>query len=296
MNSERPTIGFVGLGLMGGAMAARLVASGFKVTGFDVDPDKLTRIAAHGVSPAASLKALCAVSEVVLICVTTTRNVVDIVAGPEGIIGAPGQVKVVVDHSTTIADEARRVASELHTQCGIGVVDAPVSGGPPAAEAGTLAIMAGGEASHIATIEPVMSALASTFTHMGPSGAGQVTKMVNQTLVLNNYCVLAEALALAEAGGVDADKITAALASGHAGSNMLQSMFPRLVARDFEPAGYARQILKDLDMLADLARELKVPTPMSAQSATLYRMLIQQGHGELDGIAILKLFQESQPR
>ena len=293
MTSQQPTIGFIGLGLMGSAMAARLVASGFKVTGFDLDLNKVARAGAHGVSPAGSLEALSAVSEVVLICVTATRNVIDIITAPDGIIAAPGQVKLVVDHSTTIADEARRMALGLRTQCAIGFVDAPVSGGPPAATAGTLAVMAGGEAEDIERLAPIMSALASTFTHMGPSGAGQVTKMVNQILVLNNYCVLAEALALAEAGGVDADKIPAALASGHAGSNMLRSMFPRLVRRDFEPAGYARQVLKDLDMLASLARQLEVPTPMSAQSATLYRMLIQQGHGELDGIAILKLFEES---
>jgi len=293
MSTERLSIGFIGLGLMGSAMAAKLAASGFTVIGFDVDPKKVARASTEGVSPTSSLKELCAASEVVLICVTATGNVVDIITGQKGIIESPGRVKVVVDHSTTIADEARRVALQLRSQRGIGFVDAPVSGGPPAAVEGTLAIMAGGAAEDIATVEPIMSVLAATFTHMGASGAGQITKMVNQILVLNNYCVLAEALALAEAGGVDADKIPAALASGHAGSNMLKSMFPRLAARDFEPTGYARQILKDLDMLADLARELKVPTPMSAQATTLYRMLIQQGHGELDGIAILKLFQES---
>jgi 3-hydroxyisobutyrate dehydrogenase len=117
-----------------------------------------------------------------------------------------------------------------------------------------------------------------------------VTKMVNQILVLNNYCILAEALALAEAGGVDAAKIPAALASGHAGSNMLKNLFPRLVARDFEPAGYAFQVLKDLDMLHGLAKELQVPTPMSAQASSLFRILNAKGHGQLDGLAILKLY------
>jgi 3-hydroxyisobutyrate dehydrogenase-like beta-hydroxyacid dehydrogenase len=114
--------------------------------------------------------------------------------------------------------------------------------------------------------------------------------MVNQILVLNNYAVLAEALALAEAGGIDAAKIPQALAAGHAGSNMLQSMFPRMIERDFEPAGYARQILKDLDMLHDLAKQMTVPTPMSSQTASLFRILNSKGHGELDGIAVLKLF------
>jgi 3-hydroxyisobutyrate dehydrogenase len=168
-------------------------------------------------------------------------------------------------------------------------VDAPVSGGPPAAEAGTLAIMAGGDEADVAAVEPVLATL-GTCTHMGPLGAGQVTKMVNLVLVLSNYCVLAEALALAEAGGVDPARIPSALGAGHAGSNLLQRLFPRLVARDFTPAGYARQVLKDLDMVHGLARQLGVPTPMASQAANLFRTLVAKGHGELDGIAVLKLY------
>ena len=125
---------------------------------------------------------------------------------------------------------------------------------------------------------------------MGPLGAGQVTKMVNQVLVLSNYCVLAEALALAEAGGVDPARIPAALGAGYAGSNLLQRLYPRLVARDFAPAGYAFQALKDLDMVHGLAKQLGVPTPMASQAANLFRTLVAKGHGELDGIAVLKLY------
>ena len=168
-------------------------------------------------------------------------------------------------------------------------VDAPVSGGPPAAEAGTLAIMIGGDEAAVTAVEPVLRQL-GTCTHMGPVGAGQVTKMVNQVLVLSNYCLLAEALVLAEAGGVDASRIPAALGAGYAGSHMLQRLYPRLVARDFAPAGYAFQALKDLDMVYGLAKELKVPTPMTSQAATLVRTLVSKGHGELDGIAVLKLY------
>jgi 3-hydroxyisobutyrate dehydrogenase len=127
-------------------------------------------------------------------------------------------------------------------------------------------------------------------THMGPLGAGQVTKMVNQVLVLNTYCLLAEALALAEAGGVDAAKIPGALGAGYAGGTMLERLYPRLLARDFAPAGYARQVLKDLDMVQGLAKELSVPTPMSAQAASLYRILVAKGQGDLDGLAVLKLY------
>ena len=153
--------------------------------------------------------------------------------------------------------------------------------------------MAGGGDSDVARVAPLMEDLASTFTHLGAVGAGQVTKMVNQILVLNNYCILAEALALAEAAGVDASRIPDALAPGHAGSNLLKAAFPRMIARDFEPAGYARQILKDLDMVHDIARDLKVPTPMSSQAATLFRILVGKGHAEKDGIAVLKLYDQN---
>jgi 3-hydroxyisobutyrate dehydrogenase len=110
---------------------------------------------------------------------------------------------------------------------------------------------------------------------------------------LNNYAVLAEALALAEAGGIDASKIPDALATGHAGSNMLKNVFPRMIKRDYAPKGYARQLLKDLDMLHDLAKSLKTPTPISSQTASLLRILNSKGHEELDGIAIMKLYDQS---
>jgi 3-hydroxyisobutyrate dehydrogenase-like beta-hydroxyacid dehydrogenase len=168
-------------------------------------------------------------------------------------------------------------------------IDAPVSGGPPAAEAGTLAIMAGGDDEALARAMPVLSDLGKV-TAMGPVGAGQITKMVNQVMVLSSFCVLAEALALAEAGGVDASRLPDALGDGYAGSNMLAKLFPRMIERDFAPAGFAFQVLKDLDMVHDLAKELKVPTPMASQAATLYRILLSKGYGDLDAIAVLKLY------
>lgn len=259
MTDGKARIGFIGLGLMGQAFTKRLVATGYAVTGYDLVPDKVRAAERHGVRPARA---------------------------PAEATG-PGQI--LVDHSTSEVTATRAMAERLREGCGAAWVDAPVSGGPPAAEAGTLAIMAGGAEADIEKVRPLMADLGA-FTHMGPTGTGQVTKMVNQILVLNNYCILAEALTLAEAGGVDAGRIPDALASGYAGSNILKGLFPRMVARDFEPAGYARQVLKDLDMVQGLAKELKVPTPMSAQAASLMRILNAKGHGELDGIAVLKLY------
>ena len=289
MGDSKSSIGFIGLGLMGQAFTRRLVACGYRVTGYDVVPEKVTAAAAHGVQPAGSAAEIARASDQVHVCVMTKDDLAAAVFGGDGIAagGAPG--KLLVDHSTTAVETTRAFAERLAAEAGMGWVDAPVSGGPPAAAAGTLAIMAGGADADVARAQAVLADLGSC-THMGPVGAGQITKMVNQVLVLNNYCVLAEALALAEAGGVDAAKIPQALGAGHAGSTMLQKLYPRLVARDFAPAGYAFQVLKDLDMVHDLARALQVPTPMSAQAASLFRILNAKGHGQLDGLAVLKLY------
>jgi 3-hydroxyisobutyrate dehydrogenase len=289
MAGDKGTIGFVGLGLMGQAFTRRLVACGYQVTGYDILAEKVSAAAAHGVRPAASSAEVARASDQVHVCVMTGDDLAAAVFGADGIAagGAPG--KLLVDHSTTPVATTKEFAARLAAEAGMGWVDAPVSGGPPAAAAGTLAIMAGGAAADFARAQPVLADL-GTCAHMGEVGAGQTTKMVNQVLVLNNYCILAEALALAEAGGVDAAKIPDALGAGYAGSTMLQKLYPRLVARDFAPAGYAFQALKDLDMVQSLAKELKVPVPMSAQSASLFRILNAKGHGRLDGLAVLKLY------
>jgi 3-hydroxyisobutyrate dehydrogenase len=283
-------IGFIGLGLMGSAGTHRLVERGHEVHGYDILAEKVDAAARHGVLPVSSPSRAAAASDCVVLSVTSTDAVREAVFGPGGIVESDGVGKVLIDLSTTEVPATRDFAERLRAGNGMGWVDAPVSGGPEAARTGALAIMAGASDDDMAIAEPVLRDLAGVLSLMGPVGSGQVTKMVNQVLVLNTYTLLAEALALAEAGGVDATKIPEALGTGHAGSNLLKAVFPRMADRDFEPRGYARQALKDLDMVKELARGLKVPTPMTGQSAELFRILVAKGHGETDGTAILKLF------
>jgi 3-hydroxyisobutyrate dehydrogenase len=267
-------IGMIGLGLMGEGISKRLIETGHAVAGYDI---------------------VARAADIVLLSLTTTAAVEEVVLGTAGIASA-GSLggKVLVDHSTTEIEATRRIAAALTARSGMEFVDAPVSGGPGAAAAGTLAIMAGGTEATMTRIGPTMANLGK-LTHVGAVGAGQATKLVNQTLVLANYCVMAEALRLAEAYGVDAAKIPAALAPGHAGSNLLPVLFERMIARDFAPKGYARQILKDLEMLHDAAGARHLAMPMLAQALTLYRLLIAQGKGELDGAAVLTLYPEPNP-
>jgi 3-hydroxyisobutyrate dehydrogenase-like beta-hydroxyacid dehydrogenase len=285
------TIGFIGLGLMGQGFTRRLVEKGRKVIGFDIDSGKIKLAASWGVVPAASAAGVAQQSDIILTCVINTAAVEDATLGATG-VGTVSDLggKVFVDHSTTELQATKRIAAAL-AERGMLFVDAPVSGGPGAAAAGTLAIMAGGAEAAIAKITPLMRDL-GTMTHMGPVGTGQAAKLVNQTLVLTNYCVLAEALRLAEAYGVDASKIPAALAAGHAGSNLLAAAWPQMVERDFTPRGFARQVLKDLEVLQAAARDRHLAMPMASQALTLYRLLVASGKSELDASAIVSLYPE----
>ncbi|NDP41940.1 MAG: NAD(P)-dependent oxidoreductase, partial [Aromatoleum sp.] len=168
-------------------------------------------------------------------------------------------------------------------------------GGPQASGSGTLTVMAGGDAADIARVAPLMADIAARFTAMGPSGAGLVAKMINQLIVGCGHAVMAEALVLAEAAGIDAARIPECLAGGHADGTLLQKLYPRMVVRDFAPQGYARQLLKDLEMVNEFAGGLKAPVPMTGEALSLYRMLIHLGYAELDTSAVFKLYERDAP-
>lgn len=291
--NDKPTVGFIGLGLMGSAFTERLVKQGYRTLGHDRMADKVQIAERNGVENGESAENITAQSAQVHICVMTSDDLESAVFGPNGISSSDGSGKILVDHSTTRVETTREFARLLKERNGMDWIDAPVSGGPPAARNGTLAIMAGGNQEAMAKAMPILNDLGQC-THMGDIGAGQATKMVNQILVLNNYCILAEALTLAEAGGVDASKIPQALAQGYAGSNLLQHIFPRMIERDYAPAGYAFQVVKDLQMVSELAQSLEVEIPMSKQSAALFKELVDNGRGELDGIAVLELYQKKE--
>src|SRR6202158_2411915 len=212
-------VGFIGRGLMGEGFTRRLIERGHSVIGFDIDEAKMKAAAKWGVKPAKNATEVASTCRVILNCVINTA-VEEAALGAQGVVAAGrSEGKVFVDHSTTELQTTKRIAASLSERCGMMFVDAPVSGGPGAAKAGTLAIMAGGNDAAIAKILPLMRDL-GTLTHMGPVGTGQATKLVNQTLVLTNYCVLAEALRLAHGHGVDARQDPPPLAAGFSGSNL----------------------------------------------------------------------------
>jgi len=281
-------VGFIGLGLMGSGFTKRLVDTGHRVVGYDLDQPKCEAAEGSGVKIAASPVEVANQAEFVGVCVATSRAVEDVVLGGNGIMAAHSLAgKVIADFSTTDIETTHRIAEALTTSGGR-FIDAPVSGGPGAAASGTLAILAGGSPANIAAARPVLELLGS-LSHMGDVGSGQATKLVNQALCLANYCVVAEGLRIAEALGVDLTKIPAALAAGLADSAVLQSVFPRMVEEDYRPRGYVRQILKDLEMVHDAVRPHHLALPMTTQATTMFRMLVGRGKSELDGAAVVTL-------
>jgi 3-hydroxyisobutyrate dehydrogenase len=287
-------LGYVGVGLMGLPMVKRLLSRGHSVSAYDILAEKTEAARAAGARAAASPADASADAELVLLNLPTTDAVERAVFGERGVASAVRPPQVVVDFSTVKVEKGKAFAEKLKSKSGCGWVDAPVSGGPPASGAGTLTVMAGGEAADIARVKPLMADIAGHFTHMGPPGSGLVAKMINQLIVGCGHAVMAEALVLAEAAGIDAARVPECLAGGYADGSMLQKLYPRMVKRDFAPQGYARQLLKDLEMVNDYAGGLKAPVPMTGEALSLYRMLVHLGHSELDSTAIFKLYQKNE--
>jgi 3-hydroxyisobutyrate dehydrogenase len=282
-------LGFIGIGLMGRPMTLRLLAAGHEVTVWNRSRDKLSPVLEKGAKAAASPAEAARAAEIVMMCVTDQYAAQEVLFGTRGVAEAAEKGKLVVDFSSIAPASARQFAARLEER-GMGLVDAPVSGGVAGAEKGTLVIMAGGKEEHIERVRPVVMQLAQRFTRMGESGAGQATKLCNQVIVGSLIAVIAEAVRLAEAAGVDARKLPEALKGGFADSLPLQIFGARMAARTFEPSlGAVSIMLKDLENAATVARERTVPLPMARTAAELYRLLLAQGKGEKEISTIVEL-------
>jgi 3-hydroxyisobutyrate dehydrogenase-like beta-hydroxyacid dehydrogenase len=289
--SAKLKLGYVGVGLMGLPMVKRLAPLGYAIRAYDIVPAQVKAAAAAGASAAASPADVVQGADLVLINLPTTDAVEQAVFGDKGVASALKPPQVVVDFSTIKVDKCKAFGAKLRQQTGCGWIDAPVSGGPPASGSGTLTVMAGGEAADIERANPLFADVAGRFTHMGAPGAGMAAMMLNQLIVGAGHAVMAEAIVLAEAAGIDAARLPECLAGGHADSSLLQKLYPRMQKRDYAPMGYVRQLLKDMEMVSEFAAGLKSPTPMMGEALQLYRILAHLGHTELDTCAVLKVYE-----
>jgi len=283
-------LGYLGLGLMGLPMSLRLLDAGHDVSIWNRSAGKIAALVQAGARPAGSPREVANVASIIFMCVTDAHAVEDVVFGHEGLAAAPGEGKLVVDFSSIHPDAARAVAARLKAANGMGWIDAPVSGGTKGAEEGTLAVMAGGDAADIERVRPYVLAMARRLTHMGPTGAGQTTKLCNQVIVGCAMAVLAEATRLATNAGIDAGQLPEALAGGFADSIPLQLFVPRMVQGIHSPPlGHIATMLKDLDTVVEVARDTSSPVPMASLAAQLFRMAKTLRGADADALEIYKL-------
>jgi 3-hydroxyisobutyrate dehydrogenase len=288
--SAKPRLGYIGIGNMGEPMALRLLDAGYVVNVWGRTPSKLAGVGEKGAVSCASPGDVAERSDVIFTCVLDTAAVGEVVLGKGGVAEGGGQAKILVDMSTIAPAATAEMAEELARRCGMAWVDAPVSGGTVGARAGTLAVMAGGDEAVLDTIRPVLAHLARNVTRMGPIGAGQKTKLINQTIVAGTLAILSEALVLADESGVDATALPAALAGGRADSTMLRQLLPGMAVRNYTLTSPLHSMIKDLDMVQALAREAGAPMPVTGLIAELYRLAAHHQHAQDDVTAYHKIF------
>lgn len=287
--SDKPRLGYLGIGLMGEGMTRRLLECGWQVTVWNRSPGRLETVVPYGATAAPTPAAVAQACDILLVCVLHTQAVEEAVFGPNGVIEAESAPKLLIDHSTMDPAATRRFAEKLRQAKGTGWVDAPISGGPDAARVGKMTVMAGGSQTDIDAARPVMADLAANYTRMGDVGAGQTTKLVNQLIVGTGFVVMAEALRLAEEAGIDAAALPGCLAGGFADSAILQRLYPQMQARAFEPPkSYSRQLLKDLHAVAGFAAELGLDLPMIKTAESRYKHHVAAGYAMRDSASIIE--------
>lgn len=282
-------VALIGAGAMGGAIGARLLQTGNALVVFDLDTARVADLVAQGATAAASAAAAAACSDYVIFSLNAARIVrlAAFGAGGAGEGARPGTI--LIDMSSIDPESTRALAADAAAK-GLHWVDSPLSGGAPKAATGELTLMVGGQADAVAGAHRVLQHVSSNYTHMGPSGAGQSTKLINQVLCALNFVAVAEATKLALDAGVDAAKIPQALRGGRADSAILQEYMPRYVARDYRPTGRIDNMVKDLNAVQDLARTTHTPMPLTAISAEIHRQLTAAGWGGEDQACLMEYF------
>ncbi len=284
------SIALVGAGAMGGAIGQRLLEVGRSLTVFDLDQERVAALVAKGARPAKSAAEAAQGARAVITSLNASKIVGLAAFGKDGISDGAAPGTLIIDMSS-IDPEATRKFAWMAEEQGLGWVDSPLSGGAPKALVGELTLMMGGLPDHVEQAREVLGDVASNITHMGGPGAGQTTKIINQVLCGLGFLAIAEATQLAQDAGVDASKIPQALAGGRADSALLQEYMPRMASRDYRRTGRIDNMVKDLNMAADLARGTGTSMPMTALCAEIHRMLTAAGLGGEDQAAVMEYFQ-----
>jgi len=284
-------VGFVGLGTMGGAMAANVARAGFEVSAWNRTPGRAAELGELGVHLVASPAEVAAASEVVVTIVSDTPDVEAVLFGEAGVAAGATPGSIVVDMSTIAPSATRDFAARLGAR-GVRMLDAPVSGGSEGAKKGSLSIFVGGDPADLERVRPILASMGTTITHVGPIGAGQAVKAVNQVILAGAYLGVAEGIVLAIKAGLDVDQVVAALSGGAAQSWVLANRSGRMLDNDY-PLGFKVALhRKDLGIALQLARETGTALPISALCEQIEAGLIGKGHGDDDVSAVARAIRE----
>lgn len=284
-------IAFIGLGIMGGPMAANLVRAGFDVVGFNRRPEATAALIKAGGRGAGSIAEAVADADVIAVMVPDSTDVELVLAGSGGVFDNAVKGSLIIDFSSILPEVSRRMATQ-GAERGLRVLDAPVSGGEAGAIEGTLSIMVGGAPEDFDAGAAVFAALGTTVVHIGPSGSGQTVKAANQLIVAGTIELLAEAIVFLEAHGVDAEAGVKVLGGGLAGSTVIQRKAANMLSRNFAPGFRIALHHKDMGIVTQAAREAGVAIPLGAHVAGLIASLNARGHSGLDHSALLMTVEE----
>ncbi len=286
-----PKIGFIGLGIMGIPMCKNLLKAGFNLTVYNRTQSKMSEILQEGAQSASSPKEVAMNSDVVIIMVTDSPDVEDVILGDNGVIEAVQKDSIVIDMSTISPKVTKNIARQL-SEKETHMLDAPVSGGLWGAISGTLTIMVGGEEDTFNKALPVFEAMGKNITLTGPSGMGQTTKLINQILVSNTMNAVAEALVFAAKAGANLDTTIEAVSGGAASSWQLSNLGTRAVKGDFSPGFMVKLQQKDLRLILEMARELNIPVPSTSLVHQLYSSLEADGKGDEGTQALVRIYEK----
>ena len=289
MANSKVSVAVIGAGIMGSAIAARLIGRGLDVRVFDLDSEKVARLVAKGAKACATIADATRHSDFIVLSLNHASIVRAVVFGNEGVANAATPEKLLIDMSSIDPVDTRIMADKLRSETGMAWVDCPLSGGVPGALEGRLAIMAGGLPEDFERARTVMQHLAANYTLMGANGAGQTVKLINQLFCAVQFQAVAEAVKLAEAGGVDAAAIPAALKGGRADSAIMQEFMAKFARRDYAPTGRIDNMMKDLDSLQSFALTTRTPLPMTGQLVEIHRLLCAAGLGPKDSAEMMRL-------
>jgi len=286
-------IALIGVGIIGTAVGGRLLETGNRVWAFNRSPEKAQALEPAGAVVTSSAAEAAQHADFVILSLNSADIVREAVFGENGVAEKAKSGTLIIDMSS-IDPASTQALSALAAEKGLRWLDCPLSGGAPKAEIGQLTVMAGGESGDFEDSKVVMDQLCANYTLMGPSGAGQTTKLLNQVLCALNFVAVAEATQLALDAGVDAAKIPEALKGGRADSAILQEFMGKMANKDFSPSGRIDNMVKDLNGVQDLARLTNTAMPLTATCAEIHRLLTYAGHGGADNAALMKFYEGPQ--